>query len=124
MQKDVRRRFNEQFTVDKYEQFLADLDSRHPGAIAFRVAETPVFVPRDFKDKLLAACEAIVDVIVQPNFGELTKNAIPPGEEVPGENGFAHCIAFDFGVCENEAGELEPQLIEMQGFPTLFALLN
>ena len=29
-------------------------------------------------------------------------------------------IAFDFGVCINESGILEPQLIEMQGFPTLF----
>jgi hypothetical protein len=32
-----------------------------------------------------------------------------------------HCIAFDFGVCTNDRGEYEPQLIEMQGFPTLFA---
>ena len=29
-------------------------------------------------------------------------------------------IAFDFGVCVGDAGILEPQLIEMQGFPTLF----
>ena len=29
-------------------------------------------------------------------------------------------IAFDFGICQNEENELEPQLIEMQGFPTLF----
>jgi hypothetical protein len=29
-------------------------------------------------------------------------------------------IAFDFGVCINNDQELEPQLIEMQGFPTLF----
>ncbi len=29
-------------------------------------------------------------------------------------------IAFDFGICINSDNELEPQLIEMQGFPTLF----
>jgi hypothetical protein len=29
-------------------------------------------------------------------------------------------IAFDFGICIGEEGEPEPQLIEMQGFPTLF----
>ena len=39
---------------------------------------------------------------------------------VPSEDGHPHCIAFDFGICYNEKGELEPQLIEMQGFPTLF----
>ena len=37
------------------------------------------------------------------------------------ENDHAHMIAFDFGVCVNEeTGEHEPRLIEMQGFPTLF----
>ena len=40
---------------------------------------------------------------------------------MPGEDEHPHCIAFDFGVCENDNGELEPQLIEMQGFPSLFA---
>lgn len=29
-------------------------------------------------------------------------------------------ICFDFGICRNEAGELEPQLVEMQGFPTMY----
>jgi hypothetical protein len=40
---------------------------------------------------------------------------------VPNENDHSHFIAFDFGICINEDGEYEPQLIEMQGFPTLFA---
>ena len=40
---------------------------------------------------------------------------------MPNENDHSHFIAFDFGICENANGELEPQLIEMQGFPTLFA---
>jgi hypothetical protein len=40
---------------------------------------------------------------------------------VANENNHSHFICFDFGICENESGELEPQLIEMQGFPSLFA---
>ncbi len=120
MQQDLRSRFNSRFTTESYNAFLADLNSAHPGALEFRIAETPIFVPRYFKDKLLGACEAIVDVIVRPDFKEITRNAIPAGETVPNENGHAHCICFDFGICENAAGELEPQLIEMQGFPSLF----
>ncbi|MGL1465767.1 hypothetical protein ACSTI9_00095, partial [Vibrio parahaemolyticus] len=65
--------------------------------------------------------EAIVDVIVSPNFNTLTERAIPTNVKVPGYSAHTHFIAFDFGICKNEAGELEPQLIEMQGFPTLFA---
>ena len=80
-----------------------------------------MFVPKDFTKKMIDACESIVDIIVDPKFKELTKNAIPGNSKVPGENDHSHFIAFDFGICINEAGEYEPQLIEMQGFPTLFA---
>jgi hypothetical protein len=97
------------------------LHAVHPGDIEFRVAETPVFIDKPFKEKVLQACEDIVDVIVRPNFLEMTKRAIPAGYELPGENAHTDFIAFDFGICINEAGEYVPQLIEMQGFPTLFA---
>ena len=121
MVSSIRKQFNEQFTQEVYEAFLKDLHSFHPTAIEFRVAETPIFIDKNFKEKILSACESIVDAITQSNFKELTKNAIPKGLEVLNENKYSHFIAFDFGICENKDGELEPQLIEMQGFPTLFA---
>lgn len=117
----MRQWFNENFTTEKYKAYLDELDAAHPGAIEFRIAETPIFVDKVFSDKMLSACESIVDVITQYNFGSLTAHAIPDDIKVPNENDYSHFIAFDFGVCENADGELEPQLIEMQGFPTLFA---
>jgi hypothetical protein len=117
----IRKHFNESFTIEKYHAYLEELNSKHPGAIEFRVAETPVFIDRTFKNKVLSACESIVDVITQFNFNTLSSHAIPEEVRVPNENAHTHFIAFDFGICLNENGELEPQLIEMQGFPTLFA---
>lgn len=117
----LRKEFNKNFSAGKYQAFLKDMDSVHPGAIEFRLAETPVFVPKDFTKKILDACESIVDIIADPKFKDLTKNAIPKNLQVPGEDAHTHFIAFDFGVCVNENGEYEPQLIEMQGFPSLFA---
>ena len=117
----IRKAFNSQFTEEKYQAYLTDLNSAFPNAIEFRIAETPVFVPKAFTRQMIDACESIVDFILDPKFRTLTANAIPPDVKVPAENEHCHCIAFDFGVCENESGELEPQLIEMQGFPTLFA---
>lgn len=117
----IRAAYNKAFTQSAYDNFLQELDSVHPGAIEFRLAETPIFIPQAFTEKLLHACESIVDIIVQPDFKDLTARAIPDNVKVPGENEHTDCIAFDFGICENEKGELEPQLIEMQGFPTLFA---
>ncbi|MET0395149.1 MAG: hypothetical protein ABW019_18525 [Chitinophagaceae bacterium] len=117
----LRSAFNNNFSSATYQAFLDELHAVHPDAIEFRVAETPVFVPKDFTQKMLSACESIVDIIIDPKFKELTKNAIPKDLQVPGENEHTHFIAFDFGICINEEGEYEPQLIEMQGFPTLFA---
>ena len=117
----IRQQFNTNFTSEKYEAFLKELNAVHPGAIEFRVAETAIYVSKDFTRKILDACESIVDIIIDPRFKELTKNAIPKNLQVPGENDHSHFIAFDFGICINEEGEYEPQLIEMQGFPTLFA---
>jgi hypothetical protein len=116
----LRKIFNESFTEEKYQTFLKDLQSRHPGAIEFRVAETPVFVPNDFRDKMISACESIVDIIVEPGFKKDSEKAIPASDFVPGNETNPQFIAFDFGVCINEKNELEPQLIEMQGFPTLY----
>ena len=120
MIKELRDQFNKNFTEEKYKNFLDDLKSEHPNDIVFRVAETPIFIPKNFATKMLDACENIVDVIADDNFKALTAKAIPKGEAVPNENNHSHFIVFDFGICENRNGDLEPQLIEMQGFPSLF----
>ncbi|HNF42366.1 MAG TPA: hypothetical protein PLT49_01800, partial [Ferruginibacter sp.] len=69
----------------------------------------------------LDACESIIDVITDPKFKAMTDRGIPADVRVPNENSHPEFVVFDFGICENAAGELEPQLIEMQGFPTLYA---
>lgn len=117
----LREKFNAAFTEEKYQTYMKQLEGLHAGSLDFRNAETPVYVPRDFTGKMLNACEDIIDVITEPRFIELTERSIPANVKVPNESSQTEFLVFDFGVCENEAGELEPQLIEMQGFPTLYA---
>jgi len=121
MIKALRQQFNSSFTKEKYEAYIKEVEALHPGALDFRNAETPIFVPKNFTQKMLAACEDIIDVIVDEKFMALTERGIPADAKVPNQNDHSHFIAFDFGICQNNNGELEPQLIEMQGFPTLFA---
>ena len=117
----LRKRYNETFTAEKYLAYLAELNNVYPGQLDFRVAETPIFVPADFKDKVLSACESIIDAISEPSYHHQSARAIPKNVWVPNEDEQPHFIAFDFGICFNDHGEVEPQLIEMQAFPTLFA---
>jgi hypothetical protein len=117
----LRKKYNEDFTQERYLAFLQEIERLYPNQLDFRVAETPVFIPKGFSKKALEACESIIDIIIEPAYKEQSKNAIPLHLVVPNEDDHPHCIAFDFGICQNEKGELEPQLIEMQGFPSLFA---
>jgi glutathionylspermidine synthase len=117
----LRTAFNQSFTKEKYEAYIKALEALEPGALDFRNAETAIYIPKDFTKKMIDACEAITDVICDEKFEQLTARAVPSNVNIPNENKHTHFIAFDFGICENEKGELEPQLIEMQGFPTLFA---
>ncbi|MBD2755411.1 hypothetical protein [Spirosoma validum] len=121
----VRQTFNQAFSPERYRAFLDKINSDLPNQLDFRVAETPVFVPKVLTDKLLQACDDIIDVITREDFMVLTENAIPNGQRVPNEpydgpDAHTQFLAVDFAVCKNEDGELTPQLIELQGFPSLY----
>ena len=121
MIKELREEFNKNFSEEKYKNYLQEIEHLHPGTLEFRLAETPIFIPKDFTQKMLAACDDIIDIIVAPNFKADTDRSIPANIVVPNENDDVSFIVFDFGICESAQGLLEPQLVEMQGFPSLFA---
>ena len=52
---------------------------------------------------------------------EVFEKAIPANCKVPNDNAKSHFLAIDFGICKAENGEIVPQLIELQAFPTLYA---
>ena len=117
---EIRREYNRSFTQEQYESFLNSISNTYTHRPPFRISETPVFVPKTLKEKLFSACEEITDVICKPNFKELSQGAILPGQEVPGEDDHTIFLQMDFGICKDKNGELTPQLIEVQGFPSLY----
>jgi hypothetical protein len=121
MVKALRQAFNTSFSKENYTNYQNQIAALNDGTLDFRLCETPIYIDKAFKQKIIAACESITDVICNANFNELTNKAVPQNNIVPNQNAHTHFIAYDFGICQNENGELEPQLIEMQGFPTMFA---
>lgn len=120
MNPSVRKAFNEKFSTEKYSQFLDKLNNDLKDPVPFRVAETPVFLTADFRDKLISAGNDIVDTFLRPDFKEITERAIPDFWRVANENDHPHFIALDFGICKDEQGNIVPKLIELQGFPSLY----
>lgn len=119
---DTRSYFNQQFTAHKYESYLDYFKSRYPGAIDFRMAETPIFIPHSFKKQMLSTGEYIIEQIKSKDFIENTNPALNKKFIVPNESRFPSCIVMDFAITSNENGTFSPQLIELQGFPSLFGL--
>ena len=117
----IRATFNAQFSPEKYQQYLSILNEPFKDSIPFRIAETPVFIDRVFKSQLLEAGDYICQFITDPYFSAKTMHAIPKGMDIPNEKALPECIVIDFAIAEGLNGKVIPQLIELQGFPSLFA---
>jgi len=117
----IRHEYNQAFTEKKYQDFFQACQQRFNKQIEFKVCETPIFIPADFTAKVIAAGNDIIDLICAPGFKSKSDNAIPKNVFVPGDEGKPVFIALDFGICKGENETLIPQLIEMQGFASLYA---
>ncbi|MEI6947246.1 hypothetical protein V9K67_08620 [Paraflavisolibacter sp. H34] len=117
----LRQQYNAGFTPEKYAAYLHELGSIYPGSLEFRLAETPVFVPSSVTRQMIDTAEAVVDLLLQPGYRQQSERAIPPALRVPNETPCPEFMVLDFGLCRGASGAPEPRLIELQGFPSLFA---
>ena len=117
----IRQKFNAAFTEEVYQNYLASLNSPFPGALDFSVAETPIFIDKDFTKKMLATGDYVNQVIQSDQFNSITEPSLKNIPHFPNETPFPKCIVMDFAIAINEQNELVPALIELQGFPSLFA---
>ncbi len=121
MKTEPRKYFNVSFSEEKYQNLIEDINKEFPGALDFRIAESPVFIDKELKIKILNTCSDIIDAIKKDDFVAKTNRAIPAGRKIDNENTNPNCLAIDFAITKNDEGIFEPQLIELQGFPSLFA---
>jgi hypothetical protein len=121
MVNELRRKFNDEFTEKKYENFLNDIWGITSGERDFRVNETPLFLSDKFNKKIIEACDSIITQLQTNEFKEKSTNAVPDKYNIPDESPHPLFLQIDFAVTNNDKGELSPQLIELQGFPSLYA---
>lgn len=119
MNPKYRQQFNDNFTTEKYDNFIDDITSDFDYKVTFRIGETPFFIPNDLKNQLLEASQEVISFIQKKGFNELTNKALELNRKVPNEDNHTTFLAIDFGICE-EDGKIIPKLIEVQGFPSLY----
>ena len=113
----LRRSFNAQFTAEKYRRFLATLDTGSGTHVKFRNCETPLFLPRPLFEKMEAYGQTLIHQLMTPEYLARSEETIPPEYRVPNQDPRPLFIQVDFGL----TAALEPKLVEMQAFPSLYA---
>ncbi len=121
MEPTERARFNANFSEDKYAALLRAVNETQIWPADFRISETPIFLTPEFTDEITSAAREIVAQVQQPEVLAQAREAIPPRLVVPNENPHPLFVQVDFAVCQEEDGRLRPQLIELQGFPSLYS---
>jgi hypothetical protein len=118
----LRRQFNQNFTPEKYRQFVKHIDQECGTHVQFRLSETPCFFPKELIDRMAHDGEALIRQLVDnPEYRKKSDKAVPAEFHVPNEAPHPMFVQVDFGLVRDSAGELYRKLVELQAFPSLYA---
>lgn len=117
-----RRRFNDAWTAKGYGQLLGAIVEAAGTVPEFPVSETPVFFTRRFVDDLAETGAALIRQLDSPNLMAAASHAVPARFAGPNEDPVPRFVQVDFGLVRGADGTLEPRLVELQAFPSLYGL--
>jgi hypothetical protein len=119
---DLRREFNSrQFTLENYQRFNAALEAITGTPVLFRHNETPVFLDRQLLDAMVGSSrDLLAQAVSSAGYRKAADAILPPQYAVPDEASCPLYVQADFGIVRTASG-LEPRLVEIQGFPSLYA---
>ena len=118
MIRSLRRQFNANWSPEQYARVLARLEETCGEPPQFRISETPCFFPRELIDRMALCGREIVDELMSnPSYKKDSEAAIPEKYRAPNEDPVPLFVQADFGL----DADLNPKLVEIQGFPSLYA---
>ena len=119
---EYREDFNRRFTRAKYDRFLARLEERCSTRVTFRNCETPCFFPESLLRQMAeAGAEMSQQLAGDTAYLQAVDRFIPEQFRAAAPTDKPLFIQADFGVVRTDGGTLEPRLVEIQGFPSLYA---
>jgi hypothetical protein len=118
----LRKQFNAGFTPEKYQAFLRRIDEVSGTHVGFRLSQTPCFFPKKLLDRMAADGKELIQQLVNnPEYRKKSEEAVPAEFKVPNEAPHPMFVQVDFGLVRDASGALEPKLVELQAFPSLYA---
>jgi hypothetical protein len=120
---ELRVDFNRRWREAKYEEFLRRLDVAAGTHVEFRCSETPVFLPNDLLAQMVRYGQELYGQLASnAAYRKAAEAAIPSEFRAPGWAEHPLFVQADFGLIREVNGDLAPRLVEIQGFPSIYAL--
>ena len=125
----LRQAFNESWTEAQYRDLVRRLELRTGATLGFPISETPCFFPKSLMDSLAAIGLELLDQILGNKDTMAAADAAVPerfrpsatlgtagvgGEELP------TFLQVDFGLVRDAGGSIQPKLVELQAFASLY----
>jgi len=117
---EIREKFNSSFKQENYNKFINNIQKFIGRDIDFRICETPLFLDTKTTDSLINAANDIADQVKQIISDDFVDIKIPEKYIVPNEGEHPLFLQIDFALTLDNNGGFLPQLIELQGFPSLY----
>jgi hypothetical protein len=121
MDRTFRQVYNQAFTAEKYAELQRYMERKLGHGVGFRLGETPLFLTGELTREVVKAGWEIAHAVTAPEYLAKADRAIPPGLAVPNEDAHTTFLQVDFALARDESGRIVPRLIELQGFPSLYA---
>jgi hypothetical protein len=120
---ELRRAYNAAFSDATYAAYKAGLELEAGCPSGFRLAETPLFLPPALRDEIVRCGLELAALLASPEHAAYSLGAVPQAFDVPGCDAHPQLLQFDFALVRGGPADppIVPRLIELQGFPTLYA---
>jgi hypothetical protein len=118
----LRQQFNAHYFPEKYWAFLQRMDEICGTHVQFRLSETPCFFPQGLIEQMAGDGKELIRQLVEtPSYRAKSEEAVPAEFKVPNEPVHPMFVQVDFGLVRDANGLLQPKLVELQAFPSLYA---
>jgi hypothetical protein len=118
---ELRRRFNEAYTPERYALLLRLVNERCGVPVEYRIAESPVFLSIDLLDEMASEGAKLTGALVaDAGYLAAARRAIPAGFDVAGQTAHPNFLTADFALIRDAERGLAPRLVEIQAFPSVY----
>ncbi len=117
----LRAEFNEKWSETAYRDLVRRLELRTGTALGFPISETPCFFPQSLMSSLASTgIELVNQILESADAMAAARAAVPERFQGPGAEALPTFLQVDFGLVRGDDGSIQPKLVELQAFASLY----